>query len=142
LGQAFDAADCEHVTEEDLTAIAAEEWPFLRFEFSPSLHRLDLTWNTPARWKALTADQPQAIEALRSRSEASWLIWRQDLITRFRYLDPDEHLALDLLRKGATFNDLCELLAKRIDIDRVAMRAAGLLKAWIQQGFIAGVQRE
>ncbi|WP_316367701.1 HvfC/BufC N-terminal domain-containing protein [Candidatus Thiodiazotropha sp. CDECU1] len=139
LGDAFDAADCGPLAEEDLTAIAAEDWPLLRFEFSPSLHRLDLEWNVPAMWKALTADPPQTIDALRETGENGWLIWRQDLVTRFRYLEPDERLVLDSLRNGATFNDACELLAMQIDVDRVSMRAAGLLKGWIQQGLIVGV---
>jgi hypothetical protein len=139
LGKAFDAADCEAMPEEDLTTMAAEDWPFLRFEFSPSLQRLNLSWNTPAMWKTLTADQPQAIDALRGKSEDGWVIWRQDLVTRFRHLEPDEQLALDSLRNGATFNEVCELLAKRMEIDSVSMRAAGLLKGWIQQGLIVAV---
>ncbi|MES9971207.1 MAG: DNA-binding domain-containing protein [Candidatus Thiodiazotropha sp.] len=136
LGQAFDSADCALLTEQDVTAIAAEDWLFLRFEFSPSLYRLDLEWNTPAMWKALTMDPPQTIDALKETSENGWLIWRQDLVTQFRYLEPDERLFLDALRKGVTFNDACEQLAMGLDVARVPMRAAGLLKSWIQQGLI------
>ncbi|MES9815071.1 MAG: DNA-binding domain-containing protein [Candidatus Thiodiazotropha sp.] len=140
LGQAFDATDCELVTEQDMASIPADAWPMLRFGFCPCVQRIDLEWNAPTIWKALTADPPHEVEPTRSQeSFDGWLIWRQDLITRFRSLEEDEQLALDSLRNGATFEDACEFLASQIDLDRVSMRAAGLLKGWIRQGLITEV---
>ncbi|MEW7992196.1 MAG: DNA-binding domain-containing protein [Candidatus Thiodiazotropha sp.] len=136
LGQAFDAAESGFVSEGDMASVPAERWPLLRFSFSPCVRRIDLEWNVPAMWKALTADPPLEVEAVRCGSSSAWLIWRQELVTRFRSLELDEQLLLDALRSGATFNDACEMLAERIEADGVPMRAAGLLKGWIQQGLI------
>lgn len=135
LGCAFDAADSDPIREQDMACVPADEWPQLRFVFTPSLHRLDLGWNVPAMWMALTADPPEAIDA-RSGERSAWLIWRQDLVTHFRSLDANERLLLDSLLGGDRFNDACELLAGRMDPEVVPMQAAGLLKGWIQQGLI------
>ncbi|PVV08818.1 MAG: hypothetical protein B6D72_15680 [gamma proteobacterium symbiont of Ctena orbiculata] len=139
LGQAFDAAESGLVTEGDMASIAAESWPLLRFAFCPCVYRIDLEWNTPAMWKALTVDPPLEVEAIRSGSNSAWLIWRQELVTRFRSLEQDEQLFLDALRNGETFSDACEILAERIGADSAPMRAAGLLKGWIQQGLITRI---
>ncbi|MES9851096.1 MAG: DNA-binding domain-containing protein [Candidatus Thiodiazotropha sp. L084R] len=140
LGQAFDAADCECFGEQGMASVPADEWPLLRFEFAPCVGRLDLKWNVPAMWKALTADPPVKIDAIHETKPGGWLIWRQDLVTQFRSLEPDEQLVLDALRNGGTFNDACELLATRIDMEAVPMKAASLLKGWINQGLIAAVK--
>ncbi|MBT3042728.1 MAG: DNA-binding domain-containing protein [Candidatus Thiodiazotropha sp. (ex Codakia orbicularis)] len=140
LGQAFDAADCNLVTEREVASIPADAWPMLRFGFCPCVRRIDLEWNVPTIWKALTADPPLEVEPICTQTHNdAWLIWRQDLVTRFRSLEEDEQLALDSLRYGATFEDACEILASRIDLDSVSMRAAGLLKGWIRQGLITEV---
>lgn len=136
LGRVFDAAESEHIRERDLSSIDADEWPRLRFGFTSALCRLDLEWNVPTLWKALTADPPAQIEPCRDGVHGSWLVWRQDLVTRFRSLDANERLVLDSLLAGASFNDACELLARRMDPGMVPMQAAGLLKGWIQQGLI------
>ncbi|MEW8030436.1 MAG: DNA-binding domain-containing protein [Candidatus Thiodiazotropha sp.] len=140
LGQAFDATDCELVTEQEMSSIPADAWPMLRFEFCPCVRRIDLEWNVPIIWKALTADPPLEVEPICTQTHA-WLIWRQDLVTQFRSLEEDERLAFDSLCNGTTFNVACEILASQMDVDRVSMRAAGLLKGWIRQGLIAEVIR-
>ncbi|MES9824549.1 MAG: DNA-binding domain-containing protein [Candidatus Thiodiazotropha endolucinida] len=140
LGQAFDAVDCKLVTEQEMASIPADAWPMLRFGFCPCVRRIDLEWNVPTIWKALTADPPLEVEPICTQTNSdAWLIWRQDLVTRFRSLEEDEQSALDSLRNGATFEDACEILASRIDLDSVSMRAAGLLKGWIRQGLITEV---
>ncbi|MES9993220.1 MAG: DNA-binding domain-containing protein [Candidatus Thiodiazotropha sp.] len=139
LGQAFDAAETELVTEHDLACVPAEHWPLLRFVFSPCMFRIDLEWNVPVLWKALTAEPPLEVEVVPAESGSAWLIWRQDLITRFRSLEYDEQAFLDALLSGVSFNDACEALATRIDVDAVPMRAASLVKGWIQQGLIAEI---
>ncbi|MES9942394.1 MAG: DNA-binding domain-containing protein [Candidatus Thiodiazotropha sp. 6PLUC2] len=140
LGEAFDAADCDCFEEQEMASVPAEDWPMLQFQFAPCVGRLDLKWNVPEMWKALTADPPVKIDAIQETNPSGWLIWRQDLVTRFRSLEADEQLLLDTLRSGGTFNDACELLATRIDIEVVPMRAAGLLKGWINQGLIAALK--
>lgn len=137
LGLAFDAADVAMFTEQDMAAIPAETWPDLRFRLHPSVHRLDFVWNIPAMWQSLTADSPVPVTA--EHDAGPWLVWREQLTTRFRSMSVDEQRALDTLRDGGCFNDVCEVLASTINVEEVPLHAAGLLKGWITQGLIGGI---
>ena len=139
LGQAFDAADASPFTEQDMAAIPPDIWPGLCFTLHPAVQRLNLEWNIPPMWQALTADVPEPVSATR-HSASPWLIWREQLITRFRSMETDEQQALDALSKGASFNDICQTLANHMPEENVPLHAASLLKAWIAQGLISGVQ--
>ena len=139
LGQAFDAADTTLFSEQDMATIPAEAWPDLKFTFHPSVHRLDFEWNIPEMWQALTDDNPSQITALRETA-SPWLVWREQLITRYRSMQADEQLALDKLRGGASFNDICETLANIMSEEHVPLHAASLLKGWINHGLISGLQ--
>ena len=57
----------------------------------------------------------------------------------FRSLDADEAAALDAVVAGNSFGELCELLAARFDPERAAVRAAGWLRRWVEEGLIAAV---
>lgn len=139
LGQAFDSADVSLFTEQDMATIPFEVWPDLKFTLHPSVHRLDFEWNAPEMWQALTADEPTQIAALRETA-SPWLVWREKLITRYRSMQTDEQMALDTLRAGESFNDVCETLATQMNQDEVPLYAATLLKGWIVQGLICGIQ--
>jgi len=139
LGQAFDAADAPVFTEQDMTAIPYPAWPELRFIPHPSVHRLDLEWNIPEMWQALTGDPPVQVSAGRDRA-SPWLVWREQLVTRFRSMQVDEQRALDALRGGGRFGEICEVLATLLSEEQVPLRAAGLLKGWIAQGLISGIE--
>ena len=90
-------------------------------------------------WQTLTADEPTPVTAI-CDSTSPWLVWREQLVTRFRSMSPDEGLALDTLRRGGSFNELCEALATLMAEDEVPLRAAGLLKGWLAQGLISGIE--
>lgn len=135
LGQAFDAVDDKIFTEQDMSVIASEDWPYLKFKLHSSVQRLDFEWNTPEIWQSLTADTPTEVEAAKDE-QSSWLIWREQLVTRFRSLGIDEQIALDTVRKGGSFTDVCEALASIMEEENVPMHAASLLKVWITQGLI------
>jgi len=139
LGQAFDAADVTLFTEQDMATIQPEDWPELKFTIHPSVNRLDFEWNIPAMWQALTDDNPTSVTAVRD-TESPWLIWREQLTTRFRSMETDEQLALDKLCSGGCFNDVCEILTTMMREEEVPLTAAGFLKGWITQGLIRGIQ--
>lgn len=140
LGQAFDAADAKALTEQEMTGFAAHIWPALGFSLHPSVRVLHMHWNTPGIWQSLTAGRPVRVSAEHGGA-SPWLIWRQQLVTRFRSLADDEQQALNLLRHGRTFSDLCDHLATLMSDTEVPVRAAGLLKGWIGQGLISDVRK-
>jgi len=138
LGQAFDATDSVLFSEQDMAAIPPADWPELKFSLHPSVQRLNLEWNVVEIFLALTDDDPKPITA-NHESSSPWIIWRENYVTRFRSMSLDEQLAFDTLARDSNFNQVCEVLSTLIDENDVPMHAAGLLKAWISQGFIQAV---
>jgi hypothetical protein len=138
MGLTFDAPDDPTVSIEAVAAVAPEAWPGMRFIPHGSLQRLDMIWNAPAIWRAVENEQaPQSPVA--SDYPIAWALWRQDLKTYFRSLSVDEAWALDAARNGATFAEICGGLCEWVDALHVAPHAAGLLKAWVNDGLIKAI---
>ena len=69
----------------------------------------------------------------------SWVLWRKQLRTYFRSLPPADACALDALREGVCFEELCERLCRWMPADQVAPHAAGLLQIWIDEHLLSAV---
>ncbi len=52
----------------------------------------------------------------------------------------DEKLAFDKLREGSDFHDICETLTSIVRESEIPLRIATLLKGWISQELITGIQ--
>ena len=72
-------------------------------------------------------------------SPQAWLIWRQNLTTRYRSMTHEEAQALDTLRNAGTFGQLCDVLCEWHDPAEVPVRAATFLKGWLSEGLMVGV---
>jgi hypothetical protein len=70
------------------------------------------------------------------------MVWRIDYDLKFRAIDANEAAALDAARTGATFGDICELLASRMDSDRAVMAAAQSLRGWLEWGIIQDIEHD
>lgn len=138
LRGAFDAGDGTPLPVEALAQLPAQAWPGLRFDFQPSVQRLDLRWNATAAWKALDAGQTPD-PATESAVPVPWVIWRRELQPWFRSLEVDEAFAMDALLGGAGFADVCEGICEWVDAANAPMRMAGLLKTWISEGMLRGL---
>ena len=131
----FDAADAAPLGHEALARIPPPQWAQLRFTWHPSVQRLALSWNVPQQWQALTADVERPAAALCAKP-VQWLLWRQELTTRFRSLQQTEAAALDAARGGWAFGELCELLCEEVGEAAAAQQAATLLRGWVASALI------
>ena len=137
VATAFDAEDAQPLTVERLAQIAPDDWPQLRFAANPSLQRIALATNVVAIAKAAGAEEDLP-SPRRNDCIVDWVIWRQALSVRFRSLATDESKALAALLSGATFEEICEVLAASAEAESVPMRAASLLKTWTAEEMLAG----
>jgi hypothetical protein len=138
MSDAFDAADSVTAAISDMAAIPPDAWPGLTFAPHASVRRLNLRWNVPTVWGAISADEePPALEE--HANPIAWLIWRRDLLTYFRSLNVDEAWAIDTMLRGETFAAICEGLTEWVDAQHVAAHAAGLLKQWLEDGLIRAI---
>ena len=130
LADVFDAPDDQPLRIETLATVAPEDWPGMTFAPRASLRRFESTSNVVEWWRAANELCPPPA-MLTDAPIGQWLLWRQGLKTMFRSLDPLEAEVLEAAGAGATFGELCELVAQRVDESEAALRAASLLRGWV-----------
>ena len=136
-GLVFDAADDPVLEMETLATVSPEAWADLRFRLHASVQRIDLTWNVPQAWQAMDAGGTPP--ELAASASTPWVLWRQDLLTRWRSLGEDEAWMLDATREGRSFGELCEGLSRWHDPSKVALQAASHLKLWLTDSLVTSL---
>jgi len=99
---------------------------------------LELEWNVPQLWKAVTEGSDQPEPAL---EPSSYLIWRRELQIFFRPLGKEEAAAVTAVRAGHSFGELCVLLCEHLAMEpaMASQHAAGFLRGWVESGLLVGV---
>jgi hypothetical protein len=141
LAFAFDAADAPAAGLADLVGVPPEFWGSIRLAFHPTLDAFPIT--TPvdeARPRLLEGEDVQLDRA--ARCTRAIMAWRIGHDVKFRAIDLLEFSALQATQDGATFGDLCELVAREIDPDTAPLRAAQILQGWLDWGIVATVEHE
>jgi Putative DNA-binding domain len=138
LGEAFDSPDVTPVAADALMALPPEAWETLAFTVLPSLRRLTLEFDIPQAWQRREEVEPGDLDVERAAQPVRWAIWRPELVSNFRSLDEDDAALLDTLADGRPFPELCEAVAPFTGEEQAPARAAGLLRAWVEGGLIAG----
>jgi hypothetical protein len=137
MSEVFDAADAAPIEARCLGEIAPEDWAELRFDLHPAVRRLDLLWNAPALWRALTGrEPPPAAEA--QAHPVSWLLWRRELQIFFRPLAAAEAAALAAVYAGQSFGEVCDGLCMALNEEQAPAEAAAFLREWVHSGMIVG----
>ena len=139
MSEVFDAADADPIGTQALARVAPEQWAELRFDWHPSVRRLALAWNAPQIWKAVS-DEAEPPEVELNVEPVEWVLWRQELRTYFRSLQPAEVTALEAARRGESFGDLCAALSAQVGEAEAPARAAGFLKDWVESGLIVAIR--
>jgi len=135
MAAVFDAADAEPLDISAFAQLAPEDWAELRFEWSPAVQIVELEWNVPQLWKAVTedTDRPDPIPA-----PTRYLIWRRELQIYFRPLSDEETSVVAAARAGHSFGELCVLLCEHLDESEASLHAAGFLRGWVESGLLVG----
>ncbi|MGH8311234.1 MAG: DNA-binding domain-containing protein [Steroidobacteraceae bacterium] len=138
MTEVFDAADASAIDIEMLTRVPPPEWGELRFTLHPAIRRLDLRWNVPQLWKALTSASERPQPELAAEPQA-WLLWREGLQIVFRSVDPAEAAALSTVCDGRSFGEMCVQLCGHVH-DEAPTRAASYLRGWVEAGLVVGLR--
>jgi hypothetical protein len=137
MAAAFDAADAEPIASSAFAQLAPEQWAELRFQWSPSVQVVELEWNAPQLWKAVT-DEAERPDPSLGGEPLSYLVWRRDLQLYFRPLSQEEARVVSAARAGHSFGELCVLLCEHLDEAEASLHAAGFLRGWVESGLIVG----
>ncbi len=136
LSEAFDAADSQVLTLNELLNVAAEEWPIMKIKLMPSLRMGYLQWNTLSFWQATQQNQIN-IEPAVLEQQSHYLIWRNQFHVKFREASREEMVVVEDIMNGNNFAAICERLCEFHAPEHVALIAVNLLKKWISDGIIA-----
>jgi hypothetical protein len=139
LTDAFDGPDAEPLRIKTLAALAPEDWPKLVFVPHPTAIRLTFTTNAADIWSALKSETAPP-KAMHLPEPQPILVWRQDFMSHFRPLSPEEAMMWDEAAKGVRFSVLCEMVATFAGEDEAELRAATYLRGWVDMGILAGCQ--
>jgi len=133
FANSFDAADCECVTLDQLTQLEPEEWAALTLRFHSAVQLLPQHYNSFQIWRALADEEtpPQ-----KTAGDTTWLIWRQDLVSRYRALESAELAALTIAMSAGSFADLCAALLEHFSEQETPQRAVGYLQQWINDQMV------
>jgi hypothetical protein len=133
FGNSFDTADCDCVSIDELARLPPAAWVNLVLRFHGAVQLLPQRYNSFQIWRALARDEtpPQ-----KTAENSTWLIWRQDLVSRYRALESAEQAALSAMLAGTTFADLCELLLDYFSEQETPARAVGYLQQWINDQMV------
>ena len=137
-GELLDAADSPVAGIDDIAAIPPDRWAAMRPRLKPAVRRLALEWNVPHLWAAIDrGDTPPP--PTRMERAVEWLLWREDIVVRWRSIDPDEAWALRRCADGEDFGSICAGLCERVGEDAAAFRAATYLKQWAADSVLEAV---
>ena len=136
LGRAFDSPDEDAVHFEEVAAVPLEAWADLRFRPHPSLRTMDLRTNAVTIWKEIGNDGSSSAPQTFAEPLA-WVIWRKQHSPFFRSMEGDEAWALKAMLAQASFGEICAGLCEWVAEDEAAARAAGMLRGWVEEGWIA-----
>lgn len=144
LGLAFDAPDAAPVAISDIGTVPLEAWPMLTLTFHPALNTTMLAFDVSEFYQAVKAGIDPDAPPVPYDSPVTWAAWRdpESLMVTYRPLEIDEAAALSAAAEGQTFDALCEIIADCTEADEAAVRAAGLLRVWVESGWVIGIDAE
>jgi hypothetical protein len=135
LAHAFDAADAPIASRADLAALPPEFWGGLRLALHPSLDVFAISTPVDAVRPLLLADAATTFDR-DVRRNAALMVWRLGYDLKFRAIEPTEQEALATAQAGASFGEICEFLATRMEAEQAVVMAAQILQGWLEWGVI------
>ena len=141
LAFAFDAADAPAAGFADLVGVPPEFWGSIRLAFHPTLDVFRISTPVDEARPLLLENADTRLDRA-ARCERAIMAWRIEHDVKFRAIDPLEFSALEAMQGGATFGDLCELVAGAVDPETAPLRAAQILQGWLEWGIVATVSHD
>jgi len=123
-------------------ALPPDAWETLVFGPLPSLQLLSFGFDVARAWQRRGGQEPGNLEVEPLEEPVSWVIWRPEFTSNFRSLEADEAAMMGAMVAGQPFPELCESLVEFVGEDQAAARAAGLLRAWVEEGMIGSFRTE
>lgn len=136
---AFVSADVSMQALEKIATVPADAWPRLNFSFHPSLQMLEQSWDVLNYWRAGRAEEGLP-DPIFFETPQKIIVWRQDLMSRYKSLSSHEAVALTAATQGQSFSGICQaILDVGVDEADIATQAVGYLQVWLADGLISDI---
>ena len=132
---AFDAADADALTVDDVQRIPADAWQNQHFALHPSVSLLEVGRYAFEVWAAHR--QQQTLPDRQTHETVPLLIWRSPGGPKAKTLSIECHTLLGSLSDGQSFAQACERFLAFIPPDDIAQTAAGCLLKLLQLGCLS-----
>jgi hypothetical protein len=132
--EVFQGADCVAVGTQALREVAPADWPAMKLTLQPAAQVLALDWRVSELVRAVEEERPWEQP---EHSAAKVLVWRRGTRVFHRALETVEADALDAIRRGATFAEICDVVAKHAEVDDPVAAINRMLARWLSDGLLA-----
>ena len=133
LIEVFHAVDARPLDNEQMRAIAPENWPSLKLALHPAIEFLQLDWKVPEVLRAVECGQELRTPA---RDNMNILVWRNRNVAHYREIDAGERDLLGAIAKGISFANMCELIARGVDEEAAPAAVNRRLEVWLRDGIL------
>lgn len=133
LQQAFAARDQAQldVAALSVAGLGEADWGAMQFAMAAGFALRTVTFNCAALWEALADSAPPHLAAER-QPDAALLVWRADLVPRYRIVQLDEMAAIRQISAGLTLGELAAL----VDSETLGT----WLAQWLGDGLLAELE--
>lgn len=134
---AFDAAERDSISFEELLNLEPEQWPHLKLQFKPSMQLFKSSYNSVRIWQALKESKTPPDT---SNSDAQhWLVWRNlNRVTEFKSIEVSEFKLINQFLIGNDFSQACEEMKKYIAIEDISQTAINYLTHLFSENLVTG----
>jgi len=131
--EVFHGPDAAALDSDSLRAIAPADWPALKLGLQPSAQILALDWKVS---ELLRAVEERREWSPADRGSHRILVWRRDARALYRELDQAEADALTAVSRGATFAEICEVVAADGGEEDPVAAMNRMLARWLADGLL------
>ncbi|MGA7870746.1 MAG: DNA-binding domain-containing protein [Candidatus Binatus sp.] len=126
--EVFQGPDAAALEPDSLRAIAPEDWPAMKLAIHPSARILALDWRVSELLRAVEEQRPWKPA---EQGAVKVLVWRRNARVLHRELERAEADALEAVSRGATFAEICDLVAADGDIQDPVAAINRMLARWL-----------
>jgi hypothetical protein len=131
--EVFHGPDAAALEPDSLRAIAPADWPAMKLGIQPSARMFALDWSVS---ELLRAVEEQREWTPADRGSHKILVWRRDARVLYRELDEAEADALEVVSRGATFAEICEVVASDGREQDPVAAMNQMLARWLSDGLL------
>jgi hypothetical protein len=132
--EVFSGPDDAALDPDALRATPAEDWPAMKLRIHPAAQILALEWRVSELLRAVEEGHPWKPA---ERFAVKVLVWRHNARVFYRDLERAEADALEAAPRGATFAEICDIVAANTDDQDPVATMNRMLARWLSEGILA-----